>query len=520
MNLVLDVINLFLTLCLKPMLVIGIVLYIVNQPDFRSAATNHWLMLLALFSPLILILFFNALPGLEFGVLPAGLATLTSTPVFLSENGLFENPNILSLTILVIYLVGMVSVLLDTCWSIANNQLVLNEAQSIADPKVEKIKRELLKLFSMQKEVEILVSKVVFAPVMCGLHAPKIILPPQYSEWQPARLRRVLAHELAHIERNDWMGKLLGNVICAIFWFNPFVWKARKQCDWFAELACDDMVVNKLQCRADYADDLLELSTEINHSKYAVLMFIKKSELYLRINAILDSGKNRDVPDKFIKATILAALVFLILPISLLEAKQSPYDALKANETANTIINVFDLGAVQPFSVSVPIGEENPIDAYDRREIKQKLAEFKKTLDVPKNYDIQQIAFSKFNDMHPHLDLRDELHTHSDWDVNDLEVVEHKTLKVVTPKYPKRALERNLEAIVVVEVDLDLRGEVMNPRIISDDHSRVFNKSVLKAIKKFKYQPMKINGYPIITKNVKETFIFTLKDAADTPKLN
>ncbi len=58
----------------------------------------------------------------------------------------------------------------------------------------------------------------VFGPIRKRIYLP-IDTPPEYME-------AVLQHEEAHIQRRDPFWKLLGFLLLAVYWFNPFVWIA------------------------------------------------------------------------------------------------------------------------------------------------------------------------------------------------------------------------------------------------------------------------------------------------------
>ena len=76
---------------------------------------------------------------------------------------------------------------------------------------------------------------------MWGLLAPNVILlPADADSWGEDRLRAVLLHELAHIRRNDWESRLIAQIMCAVYWFNPLVWFAARRMQVEAERACDD----------------------------------------------------------------------------------------------------------------------------------------------------------------------------------------------------------------------------------------------------------------------------------------
>ena len=88
-------------------------------------------------------------------------------------------------------------------------------------------------------------SDALSAPLMCGLLRPRILLPRNWKEWSPSKLRAVLIHERAHIRRGDALVAFLARLNCAIFWFHPVSWWLERKLATLAEHACDDEVVKK-----------------------------------------------------------------------------------------------------------------------------------------------------------------------------------------------------------------------------------------------------------------------------------
>jgi len=57
------------------------------------------------------------------------------------------------------------------------------------------------------------------------------------------------------------------------------------------------------------------------------------------------------------------------------------------------------------------------------------------------------------------------------------------------PSYPPRALRSGVEGIVTVEFTIAVDGSVKDPIIIKSHPPKIFDRSVLKAIKKWKFNP-------------------------------
>lgn len=84
-------------------------------------------------------------------------------------------------------------------------------------------------------------------------------------------------------------------------------------------------------------------------------------------------------------------------------------------------------------------------------------------------------------------------------------------INLVVPKYPRKALTKGIEGEVKVEYSLNKFGEVIDARIVSASPTSIFDKHVLKAIKKSSFQPQRVNGKAVATNNLTEKFVFVLK---------
>ena len=67
----------------------------------------------------------------------------------------------------------------------------------------------------------------------------------------------------------------------------------------------------------------------------------------------------------------------------------------------------------------------------------------------------------------------------------------------VNPQYPMRAQQRGIEGWVEVEFTISAAGTVKNARVVGYEPSTIFNKSALRAILKWKYNPKMQDGKPV-----------------------
>jgi len=71
----------------------------------------------------------------------------------------------------------------------------------------------------------------------------------------------------------------------------------------------------------------------------------------------------------------------------------------------------------------------------------------------------------------------------------------------VKPKYPIWAERDNIEGWVQLAFDINETGKVENVSVIDSEPKRIFNKAARKALLKWKYQVVLVDGKPLVHKN-------------------
>ena len=81
----------------------------------------------------------------------------------------------------------------------------------------------------------------------------------------------------------------------------------------------------------------------------------------------------------------------------------------------------------------------------------------------------------------------------------------------IAPQYPAAAASKGVEGYVDVMFDVTELGSTDNIRIVGYVPSAVFNKSVIKAVKGWKYKPNQVEGVAVRTFDVKDRVRFTME---------
>lgn len=184
--------------------------------------------------------------------------------------------------------------------------------------------------YGITRPVRLLHSEHPTLLVTWGLARPTIILPAAAGSWTDDRLRIVLGHELAHVQRGDWIVHIGAELLRAAYWFNPLVWVACRQLRRESELACDDAVLRLGVDGADYADELVDLARAFRASRRTWLpvsvapAMARSSHFERRVRAMLNASLNRTPLTRFACIAIVIALVGVTLPIAGFGAQTGP----------------------------------------------------------------------------------------------------------------------------------------------------------------------------------------------------
>ena len=185
-------------------------------------------------------------------------------------------------------------------------------AESVKDKTwQQKIDKYLVNLGS-SRSVEIAQSALIKMPMMIGFFKPMILFPVGVlNNMEVKEVEAIIAHELSHILRNDYLINILQSIIEVLFYFNPAVWWISSIVRSEREHSCDDMAVEITNSNMDYAKALLNLAYHNKQTNSLVMTFGgKKKELLIRVQRVLNNSQHKPrVMEKIITSTLLLVLI-------------------------------------------------------------------------------------------------------------------------------------------------------------------------------------------------------------------
>jgi len=181
----------------------------------------------------------------------------------------------------------------------------------------------------LDRQIDLVMSAYISSPLTVGFARSLVLLPVAVlTALTPEQLEVVLAHELAHIRRADYLWNFLQTLVETLFFFHPAVWWLGNRLREQRELCCDDIALEFCSDPVVYATALLCLE-EQRQTKPRLAMALdghrSGSNLKSRIAHILGEdlqpSPGSRIASKFITFVALSGILLaLLLPFSSVNA--------------------------------------------------------------------------------------------------------------------------------------------------------------------------------------------------------
>jgi uncharacterized protein (TIGR03435 family) len=202
-----------------------------------------------------------------------------------------------------------------------------------ADAELEQIVSRLKRSLRVSAPVRLGTSAMVRVPTVIGWLRPYIILPvTALTGLSEPQLAAILAHELAHIRRHDYLLNLLQTVIETVLFYHPAVWWVGRQMRLEREHCCDDLAVAACGSAFEYASALAEME-QLRDRVPTPALAANGGELLGRIRRVLG---HEDLASQPMGAIAAAALVLMIAgAIATISIHAAPQEAPPTFEVAS-----------------------------------------------------------------------------------------------------------------------------------------------------------------------------------------
>jgi bla regulator protein blaR1 len=257
--------------------------------------------------------------------------------------------------------VGVLSLRLLGGWVVT--QRLRHAALTEVPEAIQQTLARLAARLHVHRAVRIGHSLLVEVPTVVGWLKPAILLPAStLAGLTPQQLEAVLAHELAHIRRHDYLVNLFQTVVETLLFYHPAVWWVSRQVRDERENCCDDVAVAACGDALLYARALCELE-ELRAATPRLAMAANGGSLVERIRRVLGARPARSAsPSRWVAGAFAMSTVLMLVMIAgfrpavhrisesrVVEALWPP-----APKTVDPAESAEPVPAVEPVAPSVP----------------------------------------------------------------------------------------------------------------------------------------------------------------------
>jgi beta-lactamase regulating signal transducer with metallopeptidase domain len=180
----------------------------------------------------------------------------------------------------------------------------------------ERVRRVATRL-GVGRVVPLCESAIADVPAVVGWLRPVILVPAGVlMNLTPEQVEAVLAHELAHVRRNDYLMNLLQTAVETVLFYHPAVWWVSRRVRQERENCCDDLAVEVCGNATAYARTLAELE-QLRGVLPGLAMAANRGSLLERIERLVaprQDGRAKPAAGVGALCLVAAAIVLVAAP--------------------------------------------------------------------------------------------------------------------------------------------------------------------------------------------------------------
>lgn len=166
------------------------------------------------------------------------------------------------------------------------------------------------------RHVEILHAAALPGVVTIGAMRPAILLPSDFLEQSTEEdFLSAMGHELAHIERHDYLKNLLYEAASLLAAFHPVIWMVKRQIVQSREMICDATVAERLVGRKAYRQSLLRLAVRMMSKHSIGIPAVGMFDTSILEKRIMAMKTKRSVPGRLVRAGLSGCVALLLVGV-------------------------------------------------------------------------------------------------------------------------------------------------------------------------------------------------------------
>lgn len=294
-------------------------------------------------------------------------ARLTVPRLILTSSRFFENYYSI---IVFVWLTGVVFFSARFTGGIIIARQLRRKGIKLIPPSWSNTVTHLCRKIGIRRRVAILESLTARVPMVIGALKPVILVPAGLLTGIPYnQVEAIIAHELAHIKRNDFLVNLMQSIIEIVLFYHPAVWWISGVIRDERENCCDDHAVKACGDPLAYAKALISLQESVNTGSGTAVALTgnnRNHKLTNRIKRIIKmKSNNSNITERLMAVAILVMLVTTATLVTGFTQKANYPDSRAAIEKPVADIQYQDTLSTKKSTISTEY--KDPVDNRKKR---------------------------------------------------------------------------------------------------------------------------------------------------------
>lgn len=211
--------------------------------------------------------------------------------------------------------------------SLSEIRLLRKSSNLNLNPELNQMMEEVGSRLGLRKKVQLRITEFGQSPITFGFLKPIVLIPAGLIfQLSPSQLEAIIAHELAHVKRNDYLANLIQSSLEVVFFYHPCFWWMSQTVKELRENASDDLAVSAGVSAKELAYGLAEVLNfaKQNPPELALAAGKKRNPTLQRIKRIMGYPAQTYPQNPIIS---IPMLITLILSAGLMASAQQDVPA-------------------------------------------------------------------------------------------------------------------------------------------------------------------------------------------------
>lgn len=218
---------------------------------------------------------------------------------------------------------------------------------------------------------EIRISSRIESAATFGIMHPVVLLPEEFEVMDSETQASILAHELIHVRRRDWLFFCGEQLILVVFWCHPAVWWLIRRIELTREQVVDRQVLELAIDRRQYLKSLLRTAGN-RAALFSANLFFTRHQLRERVALLLEEihmSKARMIASLSLVSMMFCigvALAAYAFPLTGSEGLRSDREESAVQSSGAGLPATTRVEKTVPEAVGSPISKRAPVAAQER----------------------------------------------------------------------------------------------------------------------------------------------------------